>query len=75
MSLSGEESLLLTYLVLLMASGNLECFFLGKLNPLNFDLANFSSISFLKSINSFSIFGLIYLGFVSGPHANAMILP
>ena len=58
-----------------MASGSFECFFLGKLKPLNFDLANFSSISFLKSTNSFSILGLIYLGLLSGPHANAIMFP
>lgn len=75
-SLSCECSLLPTYLVLLIAaSGNFECFLLGKLKPLNLDFANFSSISFLKSISSFSIFGLIYLALVRGPQAKAMIFP
>jgi hypothetical protein len=61
--------------VLLIASGSFESFLRGNLKLLSLDLANFSSISFLKSMSSVSIFGLIYLGFDSGPHAKAMIFP
>ena len=74
-SLSLEASLLFAYLVLLIASGSFDCFLRGNLKLRSFDLANFSSISFLKSMSSVSILGLIYLGFVSGPHAKAIMFP
>ena len=48
------------YLVFLMASGNLGGFFSGNLKVLSLDFANFSSISFLKSTSSCSIFGLMF---------------
>jgi hypothetical protein len=64
------------YLEDLIGSGNFgTIFFRGNLKLLSFDLANFSSISFLKSTSSASIFGLIYLGLYSLPQARAMMLP
>ena len=49
--------------------------FLGILNYFRGDLANFSSISFLKSTSSSSILGLMYRFFLRGPQARAMMLP
>ena len=49
--------------------------FLGIWNFFRGDLANFSSISFLKSMSSISILGLIYRFFFRGPQAKAMMLP
>jgi hypothetical protein len=42
---------------------------------LRLDFANFSSISLLNSTSSYSILGLIYLGFYNGPQANPIIFP
>ena len=47
----------------------------GITNDLSSDFSNFSSISFLNSTSSFSIFSFMYLGFLRGPQARAMMLP
>ena len=81
MSGGGPPSVLVTelfvlpYLVLLIASGSLLYFFKGNLKTRSSDLANFSSISFLKSTSSDSIFSLTYLGFFNGPPVKAIIFP
>ena len=65
-----------TYLELLIGSGSFgTIFFRGNLKDLNFDFANLSSISFLKSTSSASILGLMYLGLYSLPQARAMMFP
>ena len=71
----STEWLWLPYRVLLIASGNLLYFFKGNLKTRSSDFANFSSISFLKSMSSVSIFELMYLGFVSGPPVKATMFP
>ena len=47
----------------------------GKANARKGDLANLSSISFLKSTSSASIFGLMYRYFFKGPQASAIMFP
>lgn len=70
-----EFVLIWPYLVLLMPSGSLDYFLRGNLNVLSYDFVNLSSISFLKSISSASIFLLTYLYLVRGPFVNPIMLP
>ena len=75
LSADVEFVLYYPYRVLLSPSGSLDYFLSGNLKTLKADFANFSSISFLKSTSSASIFVLMYLCFVSGPLVSAIILP